>query len=141
MPAHVHIPTCIKHPPEEKTTKKKTNKSGLKVTSSAPHPNQRGRKKEEEKKKTKRKQKKKKNEQKREGKKGQQSFLLIPVKGGGLPDKVDNKAVGALSGYTCVALQLNGHLVAVVWQGLRQLLPLVQTHHTWATQILSINSY
>ena len=60
MPAHVHIPTCIKHPPEEKTTKKKTNKSGLKVTSSAPHPNQRGRKKEEEKKKTKRKQKKKK---------------------------------------------------------------------------------
>ena len=140
MPAHVHIPTCIKHPPEEKTTKKKTNKSGLKVTSSAPHPNQRGRKKEEEKKKNKRKQKKKKKEQKREGKKGQQS-LLIPVKGGGLPDKVDNKAVGALSGYTCVALQLNGHLVAVVWQGLRQLLPLVQTHHTWATQISSINSY
>ena len=39
---------------------------------------------------------------------------LLPVKGSGLPDEVDDKAVGAVGGHTGVALQLDGHLIAVV---------------------------
>ena len=45
----------------------------------------------------------------------------LPVKGGGLPNKVHHKVVGALGGNTSIALQLNGHLITIVWHRVKEL--------------------
>jgi hypothetical protein len=69
--------------------------------------------------------------------------VLLPVKGRGLPHKINNVIAGAVRGHSCAGLEFDSHLVPVVVGQLYHVANsgpgLVQLAHVLQTQLVSLH--